>query len=41
MDILNYNRSAWNNYVDKQDRWTIPVTDEDIEHAKNGIWILY
>ena len=38
MDILNYNRSAWNNYVDKQDRWTIPVTDEDIEHPKNGIW---
>ena len=38
MDIIDYNRSAWDNYVDKKDRWTIPVSEEELENAKNGIW---
>src|SRR5690606_6411370 len=38
MDIVNYNRTAWHNYVDKNDRWTIPVTEQDLENARKGIW---
>lgn len=38
MDILQYNRDAWNHQVDKKDKWTIPVTKEEIELARNGIF---
>jgi SAM-dependent methyltransferase len=38
MDIVKYNRAAWDNYVDKKDRWTIPVSDLEIANAKKGIW---
>lgn len=38
MDIINYNRLAWNNYVDKKVRWTIPVSEQELENAKNGTW---
>lgn len=38
MDIVEHNKSAWDNYVDKKDRWTIPVTDEELEEARNGNW---
>lgn len=37
MDIVKYNKSAWDNYVDKKDRWTIPVSEQELENAKNGI----
>lgn len=38
MDITQYNRNAWNRYVEKKDRWTIPVTDEVVEAARSGKW---
>ncbi len=38
MDITNYNREAWNNYVTQKVRWTIPVSEEEIEKARQGIW---
>jgi len=38
MDIINHNKSAWDNYVDKKDRWTIPVSEEELEQVKKGIW---
>ena len=38
MDIIKHNRSAWDNYVDKKDRWTIPVNDEELENARNENW---
>ena len=38
MDIVNHNKSAWNNYVDKKDRWTIPVSEQEIAKAKKGEW---
>ncbi len=38
MDIVKHNKSAWDNYVDKKDRWTIPVADQVIEKAKKGDW---
>jgi len=38
MDIVNHNKLAWDNYVDKNDRWTIPVSEQELENAKNGNW---
>lgn len=38
MDIINYNKSAWDSYVDRQDRWTVPVSASEIEDAKKGKW---
>lgn len=38
MDIVKHNKSAWDNYVDKKDRWTIPVKEEELENVRNGNW---
>ena len=38
MDIVKHNKSAWDNYVEKKDRWTIPATDKEIEDARIGKW---
>lgn len=38
MDIVNHNRSAWDHYVDKKDRWTVPVSEGELEKAKTGDW---
>jgi ubiquinone/menaquinone biosynthesis C-methylase UbiE len=38
MDIVDYNKQVWNNYVDKKVRWTLPVSGNEIENAKNGLW---
>ena len=38
MDIVKHNKSAWDSYVDKKDRWTIPVKDKELENVRNGNW---
>src|SRR4051812_38408055 len=38
MNIIKHNSQAWDNYVDKKDRWTIPVSEQEIEEAKIGNW---
>lgn len=38
MDIVKHNKLAWNNYVDKKDRWTIPVSEQELENTKKGNW---
>ena len=38
MDITRYNRNAWNGYVDQKNRWTLPVSQEEIENARQGQW---
>lgn len=38
MDIVKHNKSAWDNYVDKKDRWTIPVSEQELENVKIGNW---
>lgn len=35
-DLLLYNRQAWNNAVAQGDRWTLPVTPEQIAEARAG-----
>jgi len=36
MDIVSHNKKAWDNYVDKKDRWTIPVSEQELENAKKA-----
>lgn len=38
MDIVQHNKLAWDNYVDKKDRWTIPVSEQELENARKGSW---
>ncbi len=37
-DILAYNRNAWNEQVQQQNQWTIPVTPAEIARARDGDW---
>ena len=38
IDIVAYNREAWNSQVRKRNCWTVPVTPEQIKAARNGNW---
>lgn len=38
MDLEKYNSEAWDREVSKGNQWTIPVTSQQIEQAKKGIW---
>src|SRR5262245_47119201 len=38
MDIRKYNAAAWDKEVERGIEWTIPVTTEIIEAAKQGQW---
>ena len=38
MDIVKYNKSAWNREVENKNRWTIPVSAEEIARARRGEW---
>jgi SAM-dependent methyltransferase len=41
VDILEYNRRAWNNEVDKGNRWTVPVSAEAVAAARLGHWEIF
>ncbi len=38
MDIVNYNRQAWDQQVRSGNQWTVPVSSAVIEAAKQGTW---
>ena len=38
MDIKQHNREAWNRLVEKGDRWTVPVSSEEVARAREGDW---
>jgi SAM-dependent methyltransferase len=38
MDVIAYNREAWNKEVEKGNPWTIPVNREQIQQARKGNW---
>lgn len=38
MDVIKHNELAWNGYVEKKDRWTLPVGLKEIEAARKGDW---
>ncbi|MCP4886061.1 MAG: class I SAM-dependent methyltransferase [Planctomycetaceae bacterium] len=37
-DIVAYNRAAWDSQVRKKNRWTVPVSSEEIQRARNDDW---
>jgi SAM-dependent methyltransferase len=37
-DILDYNRRAWDRQVDRGNRWTVPVSPEEVARARRGNW---
>lgn len=38
MNFLKYNKQAWDQQVDKKNRWTIPVSPTEIANARRGQW---
>lgn len=40
MDLLRYNRDAWDRAVLQGNRWTIPVTSDQIAAARRGEWAI-
>jgi SAM-dependent methyltransferase len=38
MDVWSYNRAAWDREVQQGNRWTVPVTSEQIAAARRGQW---
>ncbi len=38
MEIADYNRQAWNQLVESGNRWTQPVTSEEVAVARKGEW---
>ncbi len=36
MDIAAHNREAWTKQVEQGNKWTVPVTSEEIERARKG-----
>lgn len=41
MNVREHNREAWDRQVEGGNRWTIPVTPEEIAAARAGCWIIY
>ena len=38
MDIRAHNRNAWDGYVESGNKWTVPVSSEEIAKARHGEW---
>ena len=38
MDVRRYNRSAWDRQVQGGNRWTVPVSAEEVTAARRGEW---
>jgi len=38
VDVRAYNRSAWNRQVEQGNPWTVPVSAERVERARQGEW---
>ena len=38
VNVLQFNKDAWNKQVDVKNRWTIPVSPKVIKSAKSGKW---
>ena len=36
MDIRAYNRAAWDKNVERQNKWTVPISTETIQRARQG-----
>ena len=41
MDVRDYNRSAWDREAQQGNRWTVPVSPEEVAAARDGRWEIY
>lgn len=41
MDIRSYNREAWDQQVENQNPWTIPVSPQQVAEARKGQWEIF
>ncbi len=41
MDVLRHNRKYWDRAVEKGDRWTVPVTAEEVQRTRAGEWLIF
>ncbi len=41
MDVLAHNRTAWDKEVEGGNRWTLPVSPEEVAAARRGVWKVY
>ena len=37
-DVYTHNQKTWNEESLRQERWSVPVSDKEVEQAKNGDW---
>ena len=37
LDELKYNREAWDRLVQDENRWTVPVSTEEVNRAREGV----
>lgn len=40
IDVVRHNKFAWDRQVQQGNRWTVPVTSEEIDRARLGEWSL-
>ncbi|MGB2262039.1 MAG: SAM-dependent methyltransferase, partial [Luminiphilus sp.] len=40
MSVFDFNQRAWDRLVESGNRWTVPVSSEDIAKASDGDWQL-
>jgi SAM-dependent methyltransferase len=38
MDVVSFNRNAWDKQVESGNPWTVPVTPEQVNAARSGEW---
>lgn len=38
MKIIEYNQRAWDREVERKNKWTLPVSSEEVEAARRGQW---
>lgn len=41
MDVAGHNKKSWDHYVESGNPWTIPVTPEQVEQARAGVWRIF
>lgn len=38
MDYAEYNRRAWDRQVELGNEWTVPVSEDIVAAARDGVW---
>lgn len=41
MDVVGHNKKSWDHYVESGNPWTIPVSPEEMEQARQGKWQIF